>query len=149
MNKIKALLIIALIVAVGVGFFFFRLYQKDVQAITDFTVAYEKFDQATRDFSKGGTKELSDKALNALQDLKAKAAAFKVSSLVKNDPQLMSLAQQIADFSGQEMDNISAYKQALQNKSDKLNSLMQEYGDIANRMRTAYTHFREFAGLNN
>ena len=37
---------------IGVFFFFYRMYQKDVKALSDFSFSYEKFDKAILDFSR-------------------------------------------------------------------------------------------------
>ena len=46
------LFILVLAVIIGVFFFFYRMYQKDVKALSDFSASYEKFDKAILDFSR-------------------------------------------------------------------------------------------------
>ncbi len=46
------LFILILAVIIGVFFFFYHMYQKDVKALSDFSASYEKFDKAISDFSK-------------------------------------------------------------------------------------------------
>jgi hypothetical protein len=51
-NKIsKAFLVIALIGAAAVFFFFYQMGQKDAKKLADFLIAYDKFDMAITDFS--------------------------------------------------------------------------------------------------
>lgn len=50
-KKYKVLLVLALVVIVGVFFFFYRIYRNDVKALEDFVASYENFDKAISDFS--------------------------------------------------------------------------------------------------
>lgn len=74
------------------------------------------------------TDDLESKAADALIELKTKAAA-RISSLIKNDGELMRTALEIADFSGKELDNLSAYKRAIVQKRDIIDTLLQNVVD--------------------
>jgi len=145
-KKYKALLIFALVVIVGVFFFFSRFYHNDTKALTDFVASYEKFDKAISDFSIGETDDLESKAGDALIELNTKAAV-RISSLVENDAEIMSKELEIAEFSGKELDNLRASKRAIQSKNADLDGLAKEYGDLNSKRKTAYARFQELAGL--
>ena len=151
-KKYKALLI--LVPVVIVGFFF---YHNDVKALEKFVASYEKFDKAISDFSKPvfvsnvegapATDDLERKADEALAELNTKTSV-RISSLIKNDAELMNTELEIADFSGKELDNLKAYKRAVADKNVDLGRLAKEFGDLANKRQTAYARFRELGGLN-
>jgi hypothetical protein len=61
---------------------------------------YEKFDKAISDFSLSKTDDLESKARDALFELMTKAT-FRLSSLIKNDVELMDQALEV-DISGRE-----------------------------------------------
>jgi hypothetical protein len=155
-KKYKALLVIALIMAAGIFFFFYHFGHNDAKAIGDFSVAYEKFDKAISDFSSPviasnlesapATDDLERKADEALVELNTKASA-RISSLTKNDAELMNVTLEIADLSKKELDTLKAYKSALADKNVDLNKLAKEFGDLTNKRQTAYALFRELAGL--
>ena len=74
------------------------------------------------------TDDLESKAGDAFIELNIKAAA-RLSSLIKNDGQLMSTALEIADLSKKELDNLSACKKAIGDKRDITNKLLQNVVD--------------------
>ena len=87
--KMKWLLLVVIVVLAS-GLFFYRMYRHDFTALEDFVAAYEKFDQAPRE--------------GALRELDAKANV-KISSLIKNDRELMNRMREIADTAAQEFNN--------------------------------------------
>lgn len=118
MKKYKLLLILALVVIVSVGLFFFRLYQRDMKALGDFAAAYQKFDQAISNDSES-------EAGKALIELNTTATALSnISSLIKNDALIPPLALDIANLSAKEL-------------ADPRNE------GLARQRQTAYTHFLE------
>jgi hypothetical protein len=74
------------------------------------------------------TDDLESKAGDALIELNTKAAA-RLSSLIKNDAKLMNKALEIADISGKELNNLSAYKRATRDKRKIINKLLQNIVD--------------------
>ncbi len=147
LKKFKWLIILALVVLAGVFSFFYRFYHNDVKALADFSTSYKKFDKAVSDFFIGETDGLESKADNALVELKTKAVTFRLSSLIKNDAELMNKALEIAGFSGRELDNLRAYKRAIQSNNSDLEGLAKEYGDLTGKRKTAYARFQELVGL--
>ena len=155
-KKYKAVLVIPLIVAAGIIFFFYHFGHNDYKVITDFSASYIKFDQAISDFSTPifasnleatpATDDLERKADKALVDFNTKASA-RISSLTKNDAELMRLTLEIADLSGKELDALKAYKRAAADKSADLDKLAKEFADLTNERQTAYARFLELTGL--
>jgi hypothetical protein len=150
MKKYIALLLIALIAAAGVFFFFYRFYQHDMTALTEFTAAYENYDRAISDFSgpvlaanpasTPAADELERKADAALLELGAKASV-RISSMIKNEKEIMSATLEIADLAGKELDALKTYQQAAAGKDGDLVRLAKEFADLTNSRRTAYARF--------
>ena len=152
----KALMVIALIGAAGIFFFFFRMGQHDTKTLADFPAAYEAYDQAISGFSKAvlafdlgsapATVELERKADEALVELNAKASE-RISSLTRHDAELMSSMQEIADLAKKEVDTLKATQRAAANKNADLDKLAKESVDLTKQRKTAYARFRELAGI--
>jgi hypothetical protein len=139
--------VLALVVIVGASFFFYRLYHNDVKALTGLSASYKIFDKAISDFSIGETGGLESTVNDALGELNTKAAAFRISSLIKNDATLMDKAHEIGDYSGKELENLKDYKRAIQAKNADLDGLAKTYGDLTSKRKAAYARFQELAGL--
>ena len=181
-RKYVVLFAVALITIAGTFLFFYRLYNKDVKALTDFIASYKKFDKAISDFSipvlvsnpdaartldqfnkiysriaasmqdthrlgeklalakeaislnndlldfLDKTDDLENKANEALMELDI-ASALRLSSLIRNDGQLMGTMLEIRDLSKRELENLSACKKAFWDKIDVTNKLLQKVVD--------------------
>lgn len=145
-KKYKWIPIIVLVVLVGVFFFFYRFYHNDVKALADFSVSYEKFDKTISDFSITKTGDFESKAGDALIELNTKAT-FRLSSLIKNDAELMDQAVEVADLSGRELDSLRVYNGAIQRKNADLDGLAKEYDNLKSKRKAAYVRFQKLAGL--
>ncbi len=139
-RKYKALLVLGLIVLAGIFFFFYRMYQGDMQKLEGFVTAYEKFDTAISDFSISKTADSEKKADDALAELTA-SSGFRVTSLIKNDSIIPSSTLEVADLSGKELESLKAYAIAIQNKSADVDTLAKEYGDLTANRKAAYDRF--------
>src|SRR5574341_1068652 len=150
----KGLLMMALVALAGL-FYFCHLYRRDVRSLTDFSVAYEKFDQAASElsialfatyFESGSTLvDLEHKAEGTLADLKTRGSV-RISSLIKNDAELMSTTVEIVELAGKEIDALEKYKRAAAEKDADLDKLAKELGDLTNKRQNAYARFKELAG---
>jgi len=145
-KKYKWIPIIVLVVLAGVFFFFYRFYHNDVKALADFSASYEKFDKIISDFSITRTGDLESKAGDALIELNTKAT-FRLSSLIKNDAELMDQAVEVADLSERELDSLRVYNGAIQRKNADLDGLAKEYGNLNSKRKAAYVRFQKLAGL--
>lgn len=140
-KKYKVLLVLAPVAIVGVFLFFSRMYHNDITALEGFLASYETFDKAISDFSISKTDDLESKAGDALIELNAKAT-FRLSSLIKNDAELMDQALEVADLSGKEIESFRAYKRGIQSKNSGLDELAEEYGDLTSKRKAAYARFQ-------
>jgi hypothetical protein len=159
MKKYLALLVVALFAICGIFFFFFyRMGTNDAKALADFPVAYDHYDQAVSDYSKAvlatnpesilTTDDIERKADQALAVLHTKASV-RISSLTKNDGDLMKLSLEIADLARQEVDTLKAYQSAVASQSADLDRLAKQFHDLTNQRQTDYAHYLELAGIKN
>jgi len=140
----KVVLVLVLLVVVSIFSFLYRLYRNDVRALEDFLASYEKFDQAITDFSISKPDDLESKAGDALMDLNSRAAV-RISSLIKNDAELMNEKLEIADLSGRELDSLRAYKRGVQSPNADLDGLAKEFGDWTSKRKAAYARFQSLS----
>jgi hypothetical protein len=152
LKRYWALLVIPLVLCVGIFLLFYRMSSKDTKALDSFSAAYKNYDQAISDFSKSifaGTPtsdDIEQKAEEAQAELSTKASA-RISSLTKNDGELMPVMLEIADLSRKELDTVAAYKSAVADQSGDISRLANELSDVANKRQEGYAHFLELAGL--
>ena len=157
-KKHKVLLVIGLViglllVAAAVIILFFRTYLSDVRALTGFETSYHNYDQAMADFSRPvlaaepTAADLENKADETLFELKF-TASVKISSLIKNDAELMSTALQIASLSDKELAALKTYKNAAAEKNANLTELAKQFADWSHQRQAAYAHFMDLAGGN-
>jgi len=93
------------------------------------------------------TDDSESKARAALAELEAKAA-FRLSSLIKNDGALMNQAREVADLSARELASLEAYRKASREKNAALDGVARESGDLAGKRKAAFARFRELCGSN-
>ena len=93
------------------------------------------------------TDDLEHKAVRILAELNTKASE-RISSLIKNDAEFMRTKLEIANFSGKELDALSAYKRAMRDKRDaERERLAKEFINLKNKRTTAYAGFQELVEL--
>ena len=143
--KFKWLLVVILVVAAGVLFFFFRMYHNDVRALKGFMASYERFDRAVSTLSLTGTGDSVSKAGNAAADLNAKAS-LRLSSLIKNDAELMDQAREVADLARREIDSLRVYQSERENKTGDLDTSLEESRVLTGKRKVAYARFQELGG---
>ena len=124
-------IIIVLILAVpaGVLMCFYRMYHDDITALKRFMAAYDRFDRAVSLNGDSGRTEVSDTAGEAVIELQAKAS-LRLSSLIKNDGELMKQAREIADLSRRELEGFG----------------MEAPRVLHEKRIAAYARFQELAG---
>ncbi len=153
----RALLAIVLLVVAGAFFFFvYRMGANDAKALAEFSAAYTQYDQAIGDFSEAvlspnpmgvaNTDNLESKANQALVILNSKAAA-RISSLTKNDGDLMKLSINIAAFAVEEFDTLIAYHNASIDKGFTLDQLARQFKGLTDQRRAAYARYLELAHI--
>jgi hypothetical protein len=129
-HRSKRLIIFILILAVpaGVFFIFYRMYRDDVKDLKGFMASYERFNQTLSDFQERRTDDLESQALNAVNDLTVKAS-LRLSSLIKNDGELMDLALEVADLSRRELEGFGT----------------EGYGLLHEKRIASYVRFQELS----
>lgn len=146
-KKYKWAIILFLGVSAAVFFFIDHFYYGSIRKLVAFSASYDTFDKAISDLSVSKGDDLESQAVAALTELKTKAA-FRISSLIKNDGDLMNQARQVADLSGSELASLEAYLRAIQNRNANLDEMAGEYSDLAGKRKAAFAHFRELCGSN-
>jgi len=146
-KRYNRLLIFILILAAlaGVFFFFFRMYHDDITALRGFMASYERFDNTISDLSKSGADDFESKAGHAVIDLNAKAF-LRLSSLIKNDAELMDQAIEVADLARRELEALRVFRSEIQNKNADLDGLSEESRILAGKRKAAYARFQELSG---
>ncbi len=155
MRKYLALLVVALTVLCALIFFFFyRMGMNDAKALADFSVAYDKYDQSVSDYSKAVlasnpesaqlTDDLERQADEALVVLNT-TASVRISSLTKNDGDLMKESREIANLAGKELETLKAYKRAVAARSPDSDKLAGEFADLSSQRQAAYSRYRQLA----
>lgn len=155
MKKFLALLVVFLIGVAGVSFFFYHFGHNDTLALTEFSTAYQNYDRAYSDLSavaftnsfegSPAYDDLEQTADQALEDLNLKASA-RISSLTRNDAEIMSLTRMIAELSGKELTALKAYHSAMADNDPELAQLSSELEDLHARRQAAYARFQELSG---
>lgn len=141
-------------IVIGAGFFFFytRFY-RDIKTLTDFSIAYEKFDKAIADFavamSTGNSNPSSvaeESGRNAEMTLTIlqKQANERISSLIRNDAEFMRTTLEISVLARKEYEVVKAYNAALKDSSDGDGvSGLNVVNELKNKRQAAYVHFQE------
>jgi hypothetical protein len=148
----KWLLILVPVVAAVVFLFFFRMYHDDIKALKGFMASYEYFDKVIDSYTAKGWFDALGKAGEAVIELQANAS-LRLSSLIKNDAELMDQAREVADLSRRELDSLKAYDAMPRSRNPgpdevaKEDKLGKEYGVLRGNRKAAYARFRELAGI--
>lgn len=124
---------LAVILVAGLGVvvvFFVRMHQNDVKALKGFIASYGRFDKAMPGGDGGDSPSGLDAAREAAADLQAKAS-FRISSLIRNDAELMAQVREVADLARREFDGVR---------------LGQEAGTLREKRKAAYARFVALAG---
>ena len=152
---LKTFLVIGLVAVGGIFFLFYRFYQHDIKALENFTAAYRVFDQSMSDFSGAvfasnpenmpPTNYLEQKADAELADLTTKSSA-RISSMIKNEGDVMRTNTEIAALAGKELDALKAYQIAAAEKSPNLEGLANQLHELTAQRQAAYTHLLSLGG---
>ncbi len=152
LKKYWSLLVIPLILCAGAFFILYRMGSNDAKSLAAFSAAYKTYDQSISDFSKSifagapTSSDVEQKANEAQAELKTQASA-RISSLTKNDGQLMQVMQKITDLSSKELAAAAEYKNAVGDQSADISQLASAFADLTNQRQAAYARFQELAGL--
>ena len=154
MKKCTILLLIALLILAGIFiFFFYRMGSNDAKALADFPVAYRNYDQAISDLYNAilandpdnlltidNLEYNADQALNFLN----KQASIRISSLTRNDGDIMEVSLEIVALAGNELDTLKAYHTSVANRTNDINKFAKDFTDLRKQREAAYSHYLEF-----
>lgn len=155
MKKYIPLLVIVLVGVIGILFLFFHFGHNDDKALTEFSTAYQIYDRAFSSLSatvfmfnyEGSPTydDLEQIAEQALGELTLKASA-RISSITRNDGEIMSLTQEIAEISETELTALKSFQRAMVNKDPDIAQLSNELQGLTIKRRAAYARFQELSG---
>ena len=145
------ILALSLACIAGIIFFFVHMYQRDMQALTDFMASYQFYDQAVKAasetvFATNGKStpaagEGERQADAALSNLKTQSSV-RISSLIKNEKEAMRAMREIADLSDKEMSTLKAYRQAAGQDANH-DTMAQAFHDLTKERQAAFAHFQK------
>ncbi len=156
-RKFIVIAALALIVVLGMAaviVFFGRMYMHDLQTLTDFPIAYDKFDRAMSALTAAvispspadaaTTAALEAQADAALADLSAKASV-RISSLIKNEKEVMAAMTAAAGAAGQELAALRDYRRVSSQGAQA--SLQQQVAALEAQRQAGYVRFQDFAEM--
>lgn len=158
MKKFTGLVAIVLLVIAGIFiFFFFRMGSNDAKTLADFPVAYGNYDQTITDLygailannpdNATTIDNMEYKADQALNDLKIQASV-RISSLTRNDGDLMKVSLEIAVLGGNELETLKAYRISKGNRANDEDQLAKDFADLRDQRQAAYSNYLELAESN-
>lgn len=153
MKKFIGLVAIVLLFIAGI-FFFYRMGSNDTKALADFPVAYGNYDQAISELYSAirantpdnltnidNIEYNADQALNILD----KQASVRISSLTRNDGDLMKVSHEIAALAGNELETLKAYRISAANRTNDEDKLAKDFADLRSQRQAAYSNYLELA----
>jgi hypothetical protein len=124
------------------GVFLLHFGRHDARALADFSASYERFDGAISSLERDpASDDLARKADEALVELDSRASA-RISSLTRNDAEIMHAFLEIGNLSRRELETLKAYKRAVADPTANSATLAQEFNDLRDQRATAYARFR-------
>jgi len=103
-RSVKVSLALVLVAGLAVVLLFVRMYRSNVTALEGFITAYDRFDGAMPSAAGPVGPEELGPAEGALTELRARAA-MRLSSLIRNDRELMVQAREISDLAKREFES--------------------------------------------
>ncbi len=137
----KWLLILSLVAAAVICLFFIRMYDGDIKALKSFMASYADFDKAITSYADRGGSNALDQAGEALIELQTRSS-LRLSSLIKNDAELMKQAREVADLSRRELDSLRALASRPGDQNPNPDELVKK-----DQRRAAYARFQDLGGV--
>ncbi len=110
-RSLRWTIVLVLAAAAAVLFFGLRMYRTDIKELKRFIAAYDRFDTAMAEVALRGQGDVTADVTRALSDLQT-YAGMRLSSLIKNDAELMAQARTIADLAERELEVLRSYHRA-------------------------------------
>jgi len=146
-RKYKWLIILGIVAVAGGSYFYLHFYARGINALLAFSASYEKFDKAISKFALNRTDDLGRQAGEALSDLQARST-FRLSSLIRNDGELMDQARVVAGLARSEYESLLVASRALPSQAVGTDSLAKEFSVLTERRKAAFARFKELGGIN-
>jgi hypothetical protein len=150
----SGLAVIALIVIASVFFLFYHFGHNDNEALSGFSIAYQNYDKAISYFSRfvfdsnpessSAIDNLELRANESFAELKSKSTA-RISSLTRNDAEIMNIFLEIVNLSEKELDALKAHRRAVVEKLTDSDQLAKEVVDLTIKRQSAYARFLEIS----
>ncbi len=80
--------------------------------------------------------------------MKAKASV-RISSLTRNDGDLMKVSAEIAELAGKELEALKAYRSAALSKSADVDLFAKQFRDLTSQRQAGFGRYLELAGIKN
>lgn len=127
------LIIVIILIVTGSGLFLgLRTYHGDIKELKRFLAAYDRFDTAMAERALRGQGDVTPDVLRALSDLQT-YAGMRLSSLIRNDGELMAQAREVADLAQREVEGQPGRPG-------------EESGNLTEKRKASFARFIEFAG---
>ena len=149
-NKPLKLGAVLVLVAAGIFLLFLRMYQNDVKALKGFIAAYERFDEAMSTPAGNVDHAGMVPTEEALAELQARSF-FRLSSLIKNEDELMDQAREVANLARGELEGLRACGEALMDSTSagvvEPSGLDPSGGHLREQRVAAFARFMELGGV--
>jgi hypothetical protein len=143
---------VALLLAAAAGFLIFsHMYRVDMRALEGFIASCGRFDEVMPAESGRNRPGGLDAEREALADVQARAS-LKLSSLIRNDNELMAQAREVADLAQREFESLLAYDAGLAAQTGgpagevQAEKLVREYVVLQGKRKAAFARFMELGG---
>jgi hypothetical protein len=153
--KLKWIILGTLIIVGGIQFFV-NMYQRDIKTLMDFSNSYNNYDIAINELHVSIVEivPIEEQKIDALQKTADIAynelntfASKRISSLIKNDSEFMSLECDIVVFSKKEINTIKMYRIKSKNENIEIGELIKTINGLKNDRTKSYNRFEELVRL--
>lgn len=132
--KALAVSLILIVVMVAAALVPVRMYHDDIKALKRFVASYEDFDKLMPGSPPDSGRDALDRVGEVVAELRVRSN-LRLSSLIKNDAELMAQAVEIAELARREHQSAS-------------DGFSEESGRWHEKRMAAYARFKELAGTN-
>ena len=133
-KSLRWVIVLVLVAAAAVLFVLVRMYRTDIKELKRFMAAYARFDTVLAESALRGPGDEAADIRRALSELQS-YSGMRISSLIKNDGELMAQVREIADL---------AQKEVLTREG----SPGEDPAALREKRKAAFARFMELAGTN-
>jgi hypothetical protein len=143
---------VVVVLAAAAGFLIFsHIYRVDMRALEGFVASCGRFDEVMPAEPGRNRPGGLDAEREALADVQARAS-LRLSSLIRNDNELMAQAREVADLAQREFESLRAYDAGLAAQTGgrvvevQAEKLDREYVVLQVKRKAAFARFMELGG---